>query len=373
MPADRPRGGRLTVLFAGGGTGGHLYPALAIAEQIRSLRPDAEVMFVGTKGRIEARVVPERGYRLFTIWISGLRRKLAISTLLVPVKAVVAFVQSLVILLRIRPAAVVGTGGYVCGPVVLAAAGLGMPTVLQEQNSVPGMTTRILSGFVDEVHVAFDGTRELLKRAARVLVSGNPVRAAVGKVSRGEGARRFGLSPERKTLLVFGGSAGATSINNVMLGLLPDLAAMQIQVLWQTGERDFGRISAVAGREAGVCVRQYIEEMEYAYAACDLAVCRAGATTVAELTCAGVPSVLVPYPFATADHQTENARALERAGAAVLCPDVVLGARLGETAKLLFGDPEKLRRMASSAKALGKPEAARVIAEAVLKRAGGAQ
>lgn len=367
--------GPFRVLFAGGGTGGHLYPALAIAEQLAVMRPESEIVFAGSSDRIESRVVPARGHRFETIWISGFRRRLSFSTLLFPLKLAVAFVQSVILVVRVRPDVVVGTGGYVCGPVVLAAWLLGKPTLVQEQNSTPGVTTRLLARIADEVHITFERSRAQLRRRDGVILSGNPTRSAVGSVGRAEGAGFFGLLPERRILLIFGGSQGSSRINNVMLGLLPELQAMGVQILWQTGEIDHARIKQVAGgteqsEASGVRVLKFIEHMEYAYAACDLALCRAGATTVAELTRAGVPSVLVPYPFAAADHQTENARAMADAGAAVVCPDAMLETRLPGVLRTLIGQPERLRQMSAAALSLARPEAATRIAAAIIHLGG---
>jgi UDP-N-acetylglucosamine--N-acetylmuramyl-(pentapeptide) pyrophosphoryl-undecaprenol N-acetylglucosamine transferase len=358
-------------LFAGGGTGGHLYPAIAIAEEVRTLCPDAEIVFAGTKGKIEERVVPKRGYRFFPIWISGFRRRLTLSTLLFPLKVVVATVHSLILIRKLRPAVVIGTGGYVCGPPVFAATLLGVPTLIQEQNSYPGVTTRLLARRVSEVHITFESSRRYLKRQDNVKLSGNPVRSAVGTVSRQEGAEFFRFDPEKTTLLVFGGSLGATSLNKAMLKILPEIIARNVQVIWQTGQSDYTmarEFVLTAGGEVAenTRVQRFIEKMENAFAACDLALCRSGASTIAELTLAGIPSVLVPYPFAAADHQTENARAMAEGGAAVMCKDSELEAGLLPLVLELLENPARRQAMGASAKLLAKPEAARTLGQAVL-------
>jgi UDP-N-acetylglucosamine--N-acetylmuramyl-(pentapeptide) pyrophosphoryl-undecaprenol N-acetylglucosamine transferase len=269
---------------------------------------------------------------------------------------------------------VVGTGGYVAGPVVFVASLLGIPTLIQEQNSYPGVTTRLLARRVNEVHVTFEGCVRYLGTVRHLEVSGNPTRTAVGSVNRIEGAKYFGFDPARRTLLVFGGSLGAKSINDAMLSGLREIIAGDVQVIWQTGESDFERVAAAVARmhereRTGIRVSAFIEHMEYAYGACDVAVCRAGATTVAELTRAGVPSVLVPYPYAAADHQTGNAKAMVEGGASVLVPDVELSTRLSGTLKELMGNPDRLAKMSDRARMLGKPKAAAELAEAVLKLA----
>ncbi|HMK38267.1 MAG TPA: undecaprenyldiphospho-muramoylpentapeptide beta-N-acetylglucosaminyltransferase [Bacteroidota bacterium] len=356
----------LKLIFAGGGTGGHLYPALAIADEIRRRQPGADIVFVGTAGKIESRVVPERGYPFVTIWISGFRRTVTAETLLFPLKVAVALLQSALLLWKKKPDVVVGTGGYVCGPVVAVAQMLGRRTLLQEQNSVPGATTRLLAPRADEVHIAFEGAGRHLRRRDNIRVTGNPTRDVIGTVSRTEGARFFGLDGARRTLLVFGGSRGAAGINAAMIPLAGDLAGEGIQILWQTGEEQFGALSQATGaRREGVRMYPFIEKMEYAYAACDLAICRAGATSLAELTRAGIPSILIPYPFAAADHQTENAKAMVEAGAGVLIPDAGAADLLPGAVRGLINDVQRLQRMGEAARRLGKPGAAGALADAV--------
>jgi len=353
------------VLFAGGGTGGHLYPAIAIADAVRAVAPDAAILFIGTKGKIEAEVVPKHGYAFATIWISGIRRSFSLSTLLVPVKVVTALVQSFMHLRRFRPDVVVGTGGYVCGPPAFVATLLGIPVVLQEQNSYPGITTRLLAHRVRQVYLTFERSRRFLRRQDNIAISGNPVRGAVGTVSRVEGAQRLGIDPSRKTLLVVGGSQGAASINTAVLGAVEALGGLGVQAIWLTGKGDAERIrTAVAGRTglSPILVLPYLERMEDAYAAADLAVCRSGATTLAELMCAGVPSILVPYPFAAADHQTENARAMVEHGASLLCADRDAATALGPLMLDLFRDPQRLAAMSNAARRAARPDAASEIA-----------
>jgi UDP-N-acetylglucosamine--N-acetylmuramyl-(pentapeptide) pyrophosphoryl-undecaprenol N-acetylglucosamine transferase len=285
---------------------------------------------------------------------------------LFPVKVVVALIQSALLVWKTKPDVVVGTGGYVCGPVVAAAQVFGRRTLLQEQNSLPGATTRMLASRADEVHIAFPGAEKYLRRRDNIHLTGNPTRDVLGNVSREDGARFFGIDPQRQTLLVFGGSRGAAAINAAIAPHAADLAAGGKQIIWQTGSEEFEalRREPGAGRE-GVVMMPFIENMEYAYAACDLAVCRSGATSLAELARAGVPSVLVPYPHAAADHQTENARAMVEAGASVLVPDPLAGKLLASAVTELLADGARLRAMAAAARRLGKPDAARELADAV--------
>jgi UDP-N-acetylglucosamine--N-acetylmuramyl-(pentapeptide) pyrophosphoryl-undecaprenol N-acetylglucosamine transferase len=281
-----------------------------------------------------------------------------------PFKIVAGVVQSFFLMRTLRPHVVVGTGGYVCGPPLFAASVMGIPTLIQEQNSYPGITTRLLARRATEVHLTFAKSKRYFTRQDNLKVSGNPTRRTVGTISREEGARHFGLDSERATLLVFGGSLGATSINNAMMQVAPMVAA-GTQILWQTGERDYDRIrTGVTG--PNIRVLKFIEQMEYAYAVCDLAICRAGATTVAELARAGVPAILVPYPYAAADHQAENARAMVEAGAAVVIADSDLQAQLQDMIGDLMHDSTRRSDMANRARTVGRQDAAEVIAQAVL-------
>lgn len=361
---DRP----LNILFAGGGTGGHLFPGIAIADEIRKIQPDAVITFAGTRDKIEARVVPQRGYKFAVITISGFRRKLTPGNVLFPFKVMIALAQSFSLIRRLKPHVVVGTGGYVCGPVVYAASLLGIPTLIQEQNSYPGVTTRLLASRATQVHLTFESSKRYLRRTDNVSITGNPTRATLGTITRFEGAEFFQLDPQRRTLLVFGGSLGARSINDAVLQMLPRMAAAGIQLIWQTGEDD-ERIRSFLKEYSGagwLRVFKFIERMEFAYAACDLALCRAGATTIAEIARAGVPSVLVPYPYAAADHQTGNARAMVEEGASMMIADGELTTRLQNTVMELLQAPEILKQMGEKAGALSKPKAAAMLARAVI-------
>ena len=363
------------VLFAGGGTGGHLFPALAIADQVKQMRADAEVAFVGAAGRIESRVVPQRGYPFYPIRVVGFRRRRALANVLFPVHLLIALVQSWSLLRRLRPTVVVGTGGYVSGPPVFVATLLRVPTLLQEQNSYPGVTTRLLARRVHEVHIVYEQTRRYIHRQHGVVVSGNPIRGEIGRVAREKGMAFFGFDPGRLAVLVTGGSQGASSINRAMLGALPSLLQDGVQVVWLTGENDYEHIREAVrvmrnpGVERLLYLKPFLAEMEYAFAVSDAVVCRSGATTMAEIAMAGVPAILVPYPYAAADHQTHNARAVVEQGAAVLCNDAAVETELPGILQGMLSDRERLERMRTAARSLARPEAAHTLAEAVLRLA----
>jgi UDP-N-acetylglucosamine--N-acetylmuramyl-(pentapeptide) pyrophosphoryl-undecaprenol N-acetylglucosamine transferase len=293
------------------------------------------------------------------------RRSLSPGNLLVPLKAAVSMIQAWSHLRELKPRVVVGTGGYVSGPVLLAASMMGIPTLIHEQNSVPGETTKFLAKRADEVHVSFGETLKLLPPSAKAFLSGNPTRSVLTAAGRDEGLKFFGMDPgdPRKVLLVSGGSLGARSVNSAVLDNLERVLGLGLRVIWQAGQADAARIAdAVKGRpKDSIWTGAFIDRMDFAYAAADLAVCRAGATTIAELTRLGKPAILVPYPLAAADHQTLNARAMESAGAAVVIRDAEAGEKLAAAIGGMLA-AGRLVEMAKAGAAIGKPGAAAEIA-----------
>ncbi len=361
MSNDRPK-----ILFAAGGTGGHLFPALAIADEIKKFRPDADILFVGTKRKIEARVVPQRGYKFKTIGISGFQRQFRLSNLFFPIKVLVSVVQSFFLIKKFRPNVVVGTGGYVSGPVLIVASLRRIPFVLHESNSYPGVTTRLLAHRAARVYIAFDATNRWLKRLDNVELTGTPTRVSLGTVSAEKGRKAFGLNPKQKTILVFGGSLGAASINDAVLELVDNLVRKKIQLIWQTGESDFERVRSRLGKKLVGWIGPFIDNMESAYAAADIVISRAGATTIAELTRLGKPAILVPYPHAAADHQTVNARVVADAGAAVMIVDRDASKKLRDELFRLLEDKRRRVKMSAASKRLGHPQAGKELAKKIL-------
>lgn len=353
---------RTRILIAAGGTGGHLFPAIAIADEIRKLDPHAEILFVGTRRKIESKVVPPKGYNFRPIWISGFHRGVRFTNMLFPLKMIVALVQSFFLIRKFRPGLVLGTGGYVSGPVLYVASMVGTPTVIHESNSYPGVTTRFLSGRVSKVLITFAETTKWLRRSDNVELVGNPTRETLGQISRELGAKAFNLDPQKRTLLVFGGSLGAASLNRAVIRMLPRLRNAGIQTIWQTGEH---MLDSIINAE-GIWIGKFIDKMEYAYAAADVVLCRAGATTLAELTRLGKPAILVPYPHAAADHQVKNAETLVEHGAARLIRDHELNEKAEHEILSLINNEGALRKMSSQSLKLGKPDAGREIAQKIL-------
>jgi UDP-N-acetylglucosamine--N-acetylmuramyl-(pentapeptide) pyrophosphoryl-undecaprenol N-acetylglucosamine transferase len=356
------------ILIAAGGTGGHVFPAIAIAEEIQKQNRETEFLFVGTKGKIESRVVPQRGYSLAFIWISGFHRTLRLENLLFPIKVVVSLVQSFFLMKRFQPDLVVGTGGYVCGPVLYVASLLGIPTVVHESNSFPGITTRMLSPRATKIFTAFETTARWLKRKDNIELVGTPTRDVLGTVSRDDGIKFFHLDPSKKTVFVFGGSLGAASLNQAVKILVHDVLDSNIQWIWQTGKTDEMIVKEMATMK-NCWVNTFIENMEYAYAAADVVVCRAGATTLAELTRLGKASILIPYPYAAADHQTFNAQTLVDAGAAVMIADRDVKLRLKEVLHSIISNEKIIAQMNEASHAMGKPNAGGEIAKRILELA----
>jgi UDP-N-acetylglucosamine--N-acetylmuramyl-(pentapeptide) pyrophosphoryl-undecaprenol N-acetylglucosamine transferase len=342
------------LLIGGGGTGGHLYPGLAVAEEVKGA--GGEVMFVGTSRGLEARVVPAAGYPLELLEVSGLKRVGGLAFLRGIGRLPVALGRSLAIVRRFAPDVVLGVGGYASGPVVLAAALTRRPTAVLEQNSVPGFTNRTLGRFVRAVLVGFEEARKDFP-AAKVAVVGNPVRQAfVAAAAAARGAGGGGL-------LVVGGSQGARAVNDLVLGAAEILGAALPRTVHQTGPRDAERCTErYAALGLSVAVRPFIEDMAAVTSEADLVVGRAGALTLAELAIVGRPAILIPLPTAADDHQTKNAEAFARAGAAVVLAErETTPARLAETITALMGDPTRRRAMSEAMAGLARPAAAREV------------
>jgi len=363
----------LKVVIAGGGTGGHLYPGIAVARELQRAA-GATVTFAGTAAGIEARVVPREGFELDVIQSAGLKSKSIEARLWGMALLPGGFVDAWRLLSRRRPDVVIGVGGYSSGPVVMVAAMRGIPTLVMEQNAVPGFTNRTLARFVRAAAVTWPETARHF--GGKAFVSGNPVRAEFLQHAGGTNAAaerdERGAGPAR--VLIFGGSQGAHAINMAMVEAAPELVRRHpgLQVVHQTGPADVERVGAAyerAGLEARVEPFLYAMDREMTQA--DLVICRAGATTLAELAAAAKPAVLVPLPTAADDHQRKNAEATARAGAAVVLEQQTLtGASLAAEIARLVGDPGLRARMSAAAHALAKPDAARVIAERVIALAG---
>lgn len=313
------------IIISGGGTGGHIFPAIAIADAIKRRNPAAEILFIGARGKMEMEKVPSAGYRIIGLWISGYQRNYSWSNLLLPFKIIFSLIQAAIIILKFKPHAVVGVGGFASGPTMRMASLLGVPTAIQEQNSFPGKTNKLLAKKAGVVCVAYDNMERYFKNA-KIVKTGNPIRSdfnRTGDISD-ESFRYFNLDKTKKVILVVGGSQGAVSINNAISIGLKNLIDSGFQIIWQTGRNGFQK-AGEAIRSQGfdtengmIRVYDFINRMDYAYTCASLIVSRAGAIAIAELCTVGKPLVLIPFPHAAEDHQTQNALALVEKQAAIL-------------------------------------------------------
>lgn len=369
------QGGRtLRVLLTGGGTGGHIYPALAVAEELKRIDPGVEILYVGTARGLEADIVPRAGLPFRVVSSAGLLGKSPLRVLTGLARAGKGFWEAMAILGEFRPQVVLGTGGYVSGPVVLAALFRRIPSFLQEQNVFPGFTNRVLSRYVAGVFVPFAEARRHFPATARLFITGNPVRRQVLERGRGEAQRALGLSPQRKTVYIVGGSRGAKRVVQAALTILPELARRpDVQVLFSTGAEYFPEVAEKWGEGAApnkVICRPFFYDAENALAAADVVVGRAGAMTIAEITARGLPAVLIPSPNVANDHQTKNAALLAEKGAALVLPEAELsGPRLLDALSALLDQPDRYHKMAEQSRKMGRPDAAATIARRLLEAA----
>jgi UDP-N-acetylglucosamine--N-acetylmuramyl-(pentapeptide) pyrophosphoryl-undecaprenol N-acetylglucosamine transferase len=359
----------LKIIISGGGTGGHIFPAIAIANAIKGLRPDTEFLFVGAEGKMEMEKVPAAGYKIEGLWISGLQRKLTFSNLAFPFKVMSSLMKAKKILRSFKPHAAIGTGGFASGPMLNVAANKGIVTLIQEQNSYPGITNKILSKKVDKICVAYAGMEKYFPKE-KILLTGNPVRQDILSLEgkRDRGLETFGLKADKKTILVIGGSLGARTINESILNCLEAFEKNNIQLVWQTGKGFYETAKqAVAKYESkGIRAFDFIQKMDHAYVVADMVISRAGASSVSELCLVKKPCILIPSPNVAEDHQTKNAMALVTYNAAVLIKDADAREKLCSEALRLINDPEQCHKLSENIARLAFQDSANVIANEVL-------
>jgi UDP-N-acetylglucosamine--N-acetylmuramyl-(pentapeptide) pyrophosphoryl-undecaprenol N-acetylglucosamine transferase len=354
-------------LFAGGGTGGHLFPAIAVAEKIKAKIPEADILFVGTKTKIEGKVVPKLGYKFRSIWIKGFSRTFNLENMLFPLKLVISLLQSLVINMSFRPKVAIGSGGYVSGPAIWGSSVMGAKIILLEQNSYPGVTTRLLERYADEIHLSYGDSVKYLKSKEKLKVTGNPVRESLNKIDKEAALIHFNLNSGMKTLLILGGSLGAASINEAVAESLPKFIEKKLQVLWQTGRNYYDKYKNLGGE--GIIILPFIENMNQAYSAADMVITRAGATTIAELLVLGIPSVLIPSPNVAENHQYYNAKSLADENAVILIEDKDIKNFLTDRIISTIFDNQKLEELKVNSGKLGTPDAASLIADSAINYA----
>lgn len=356
------------IIISGGGTGGHVFPAIAIADAVKAKVPGAQILFVGALGKIEMEKVPKAGYPIEGLWISGFQRSLSPRNLLFPFKLLYSLFKARSIVRKFKPQVAVGVGGYASGPLLDIASRTGIPALIQEQNSYAGVTNKLLGKRVKKVCVAYEGMERFFP-AEKIVLTGNPVRRSVAEASDADTARlHFGLVVDKPTLLIFGGSLGALSINEAMAQNTDFWQSHpELQVLWQCGGSHHEKYQTCATAQlSNVKLLAFIDRMDLAYAAADVVCSRAGALTISELCLVGKPAILVPSPFVAEDHQTQNAQALVDKNAAIMVKNTDTVNELLPQALELLQNETKRNTLAHNILALAKPNAAEEIAEQVL-------
>lgn len=353
-------------IISGGGTGGHIYPAIAIANELRSQYPNAEFLFVGAKDRMEMEKVPKAGYKILGLWISGLQRKLSLKNILFPFKLMSSLHRSYKIIRTFKPDVAIGTGGYASAPLLRAASNKGIPCLIQEQNSHAGITNKWLSKKVQCICVAYEGMNKFFP-LKKIIVTGNPVRQDLLDIDskKSEAIAYFNLNPNKKTVLILGGSLGAKRINELIDSSISYFLTFDLQVIWQSGSYYVEKYQN-KGNE-NVQVYAFINRMDLAYAAADFIISRAGALSVSELCLAGKPVIFIPSPNVTEDHQTKNALAISDQNAAILLRESELDEKFETEFSKLFNSEEKQRTLSENIIKLGKPNATKDIVAEIKK------
>jgi UDP-N-acetylglucosamine--N-acetylmuramyl-(pentapeptide) pyrophosphoryl-undecaprenol N-acetylglucosamine transferase len=364
---------KLKVIISGGGTGGHIYPAIAIANAIKVKQPDAEILFIGAEGKMEMEKVPQAGYNIIGLPIVGIQRRLTLKNLKVPFLLLKSLAKAKKIIKEFQPQVVIGVGGYASGPTLKTAEKLNIPTLLQEQNSYPGITNKLLAQKANVICVAYDNMERFFPKE-KILMTGNPVRQDIVNLTnkKQEALAYFNLKNNKPTVLVIGGSLGAKTINMAIEKMLPFFKENNIQLIWQTGKNYADKAKqAVQNINSDLIITMpFIARMDYAYAAADIVISRAGALSVSEIAVAKKPAIFIPSPNVAEDHQTKNAMALVSHNAALMVKDAEAEIKLKPEIEKLLNDASLQQKLINNISPLGKPNAADDIANEVLKLAG---
>ena len=354
-------------IISGGGTGGHIYPAVAIANELKAQFPDATFLFVGAKDKMEMQKVPQAGYKIEGLWIAGLQRKITVQNAMFPIKLASSLLKSFFILKRFKPDVVIGTGGFASGAVLKVASMLGIPTVIQEQNSYPGITNKLLAKKANSICVAYENLERFFPKD-KLHFTGNPVRQDLMEVAskKEEAIAHFKLDASKKTLLILGGSLGARRINQLIEKELDFLLQLDFQIIWQCGKHYLNEYSKYNEKE-NVQVTAFIDRMDLVYAAADVVISRSGASSVSELCIVGKPTIFIPSPNVAEDHQTKNAKAIVERGAAILIKESNLDDEFKIVFEAIVKDQGKLQNLTENIKKLAKPNATKAIVEEIKK------
>ncbi len=353
-------------IISGGGTGGHIYPAVAIANELKSRFPEAEFLFVGAKDKMEMQKVPQAGYAIKGLWISGIQRKLTLDNAMFPFKLLSSMWNSFRIIKSFKPDVVIGTGGFASGAVLKVASMLGIPTVIQEQNSYPGITNKLLAKRANKICVAYENLERFFPKD-KMILTGNPVRQdLINEASKSEAIAYFKLDANKKTLLVLGGSLGARRINQLIEKELDFLLSHNIQIIWQCGKLYLNDYSKYNEKE-NVQVVAFIDRMDLVYAAADVVISRSGASSVSELCIVGKPTIFIPSPNVAEDHQTKNAKAISDKNGAILIRESELEAQFENVFSDLISNESKQSELSQNIKKIAKPNATKDIVEEIVK------
>lgn len=353
---------KLKVIVSGGGTGGHIFPAIAIADEIRRRNPDADILFVGARDKMEMQKVPQAGYPIKGLWIAGIQRKLTVDNLIFPIKLLKSLIDSYRIVKSFKPDVCIGTGGFASGPLLRAAAFAGIPTVLQEQNSFPGITNKWLANYAAVICVAYDKLERFFPKD-KIRLTGNPVRQSLVAASEKPSQKLF--DNNQPTLLVLGGSLGAYAVNKLVEKHLPLFKSLGINVYWQCGKNYESTYTKY--NSDGIIVSAFIESMETAYNNADIIISRAGASSVSELCLVGKPVIFIPSPNVAEDHQTKNAQSLVDKNAAMMLRESELETAFESTFSNLFCDNDLQKQLSENIKQLAKPRATQDIVDLIFE------
>ena len=361
---------KIKILISGGGTGGHIFPAIAIAQAIQKIHSQSEFLFIGAKDKMEMEKIPAAGFPIKGLWISGFQRNLSIKNLLFPLKLKISLWQAYRIIKKFKPDVVVGVGGFASGPTLYMANLLGIPSLIQEQNSYPGITNKIVSKKVNTICVAYPQMEKYFPKT-KLIETGNPIRKLIVQIEgkREKALQFFGLSTNKKTVLLIGGSLGARSINQAILTQFDKWQKADFQLIWQTGITGIDEAQSLISEKniSNICVHKFISEMDLAYAAADLVISRAGAIAISELSATGKACIFIPLPSAAEDHQTKNALSLVNKKAAILITDNEASGKLFDICNSLLNDENELEILKKNIKQFAKPDADIEIAQEVLK------
>lgn len=353
-------------IISGGGTGGHIYPAIAIANEIKAQFPEAEILFVGAQDKMEMQKVPAAGYQIEGLWIAGIQRKLTLSNLMFPVKFLSSLIKSRGIINKFKPDVVIGTGGFASGAVVKVAGSMNIPTVIQEQNSYPGITNKMLAKNAKSICVAYEGLERFFEKE-KIKITGNPVRQDLLTIDskRSQAIESFKLNPNVKTVVVLGGSLGARRINQLIEQKLDFFTDNNVQVIWQCGKFYFEEYKNHNAKN--VQVSAFIEQMDLLYAAADVIISRAGASSVSELAIVGKPVIFIPSPNVAEDHQTKNAKSIADKKGAILIKESELDQRFESEFKRIITDEKHAKMLSENLKKLAKPDATKEIVKHIVQ------